>query len=130
MTIHDTAPGPLPGACESCYGANIQVVYGVVDVKGQPVSGKFTFTEHLDIVTASNPRDVRYRQQSKERPDRFVTDTIGARSNKPFGYLYLKTEQTFTVIYKGREYGLTTKINQYVTHGSSGWAISAVIVVP
>lgn len=131
MAVHDDTPGPIPYVCQSCYGAAQQFVYEILDNMGKPVNGTYTLTEHIAVLANSDPKATEISGKNVPLDNRFLADTIGHGDSKPITYLFVKTEQTFSVVFKGKEYFLTTKIHQYTVRTTNGhWMIQSQIVVP
>jgi RHS repeat-associated protein len=130
--IHDKTPGFLERVCDDCYGAERQFHYVVVDKSGAPVRGSLALTEYVH-----ENADSEISERGISAPDRPVQngrfkDVIGVGSDKPINrYYYSKSTQTFSVRYHGKEYFLSTKIEQYMERSTKGsWIIQANIVVP
>jgi RHS repeat-associated protein len=128
--IYNDRRADLPGLCNACYGGGRQYLYRLTDPRGVPFTDRALVQENNQILQTSDPT-VLFKTGQGWTTNSYFMDTVGyATTDRPFSYVYTKTEQTFMVSLGGKTYPLSTKVNQYTEKVNGNWNIEAVVIVP
>ena len=127
---YDNIRGDLAAICQGCYGAERQYLYRLTDPRGVPFTDRALVRENNQIISTSDP-SAAFRTGEGWTTSGYFMDTVGyGRYDRPFPYVFTKTEQTFTVLVNGNGYPLSTKVNQYTEKRNGQWILEAVVTVP